>query len=53
VAVERALPDAAVKITGALGAEAFEGDAHAFLMSVYKDSTQPIALSWVGWHRLG
>jgi hypothetical protein len=44
VAVERALADTAAKITGTLGAEAFQGDAHALLMAVYKDATQPIEL---------
>jgi len=44
VAAERALADAAAKITGALGAGAFEGDAHALLMAVYKDVGQPIDL---------
>jgi hypothetical protein len=38
------LADAAANITGALGAEAFEGDAHALLMAVYKDARQPIEL---------
>jgi hypothetical protein len=41
---ERAQAEAAVKIAGALGPGAFEGDAHAFLVSVYKDAAQPIAL---------
>jgi hypothetical protein len=31
-----------VKITEALGLDAFDGDAHAFLMAIYKDATQPI-----------
>jgi hypothetical protein len=44
VAAERAQADAAAKITGALGSDAFEGDAHALLMPVYKDATQPIEL---------
>jgi len=44
VARERAQAETAVKITEALGADAFEGDAHAFLMGVYKDATQPIEL---------
>jgi hypothetical protein len=44
VACERALADAATKITAVLSADAFEGDAHAFLMGVYKDATQPIEL---------
>jgi len=41
---ERALIDAAVKIAGALGSEAFQGDAHAFLVWIYKDAAQPIEL---------
>jgi hypothetical protein len=44
VARERALADTAAKITGVLGAGAFEGDAHALLMAVYKDMTRPIEL---------
>jgi hypothetical protein len=44
VAAERAIADAAAKITGALGADAFQGDAHALLMAVYKDTAQPIEL---------
>lgn len=34
----------AALIAKALGASAFEGDAHAFMMSVYKDTAQPDAL---------
>jgi len=41
---ERASANAAAKIATVLGADAFEGDAHAFLMSVYKDAAQPSAL---------
>jgi hypothetical protein len=44
VALEAALAEAADKITGALGADAFDGDAHALLMAVYKDAHQPIEL---------
>jgi hypothetical protein len=44
VATERALANAAAKITGALGTDAFEGDAHALLMAVYKNTAQPIEL---------
>jgi hypothetical protein len=33
-----------VKITDALGAQAFSGDAHALLMGVYEDQSQPIEL---------
>jgi len=44
LAREHALAEAAQKITSALGAGAFDGDAHAFLMAVYKDAAQPIEL---------
>ena len=44
VARELALADAAAKITGALGTDKFEGDAHALLVSVYKNTAQPIGL---------
>jgi hypothetical protein len=44
VALEVALAEAADKITGALGADAFENDAHALLMAVYKDARQPTEL---------
>ena len=44
IARERALADAADKITGALGADGFDGDAHALLMAIYKDMAQPIEL---------
>jgi hypothetical protein len=44
VALEAALAEAADQITGALGAEAFDGDAHALLMAVYRDARQPIEL---------
>lgn len=40
-ATARAAVQSAEKITKALGAKAFEGDAHAYLMSVYKDQDQP------------
>ena len=33
-----------MKITDALGAQAFPGDAHALLMGVYEDQSQPIEL---------
>lgn len=36
--------ECAAAIEGALGPNAFEGDAHAFLMTVYKDTAQPLAL---------
>ena len=39
---ERAQVKAVSRITEVLGADAFEGDAHALLVSVYKDSSQPI-----------
>ena len=35
---------AAEQISAAFGPEIFEGDAHALLMSVYKDPNQPIGL---------
>jgi hypothetical protein len=41
---ERSQVQAAARITKALGPGAFEGDAHALLVSVYKDSSQPIGL---------
>ena len=44
VARERAQAETAVKITEALGADAFPGDAHAFLIGIYKDPAQPIDL---------
>lgn len=40
---EAAAAEAAAKIEGALGEAAFEGDAHALLMAVYKDAKQPLA----------
>lgn len=43
-ALERVQAETAVKIADALGAQAFAGDAHALLMGVYKDQTQPIEL---------
>ena len=39
---EQASALAAEKIAGALGESAFEGDAHAFLMAIYKDKDQPL-----------
>jgi hypothetical protein len=44
VARERAVAGAARKITAALGDDAFQGDAHALLMAVYKDPRQPVQL---------
>ncbi len=38
------LKRASEKIAAATGEAFFEGDAHALLMSVYKDSTQPIKM---------
>jgi hypothetical protein len=44
VALERAQAETARKIEDALGPRVFDGDAHAFLMVVYKDEPQPIDL---------
>jgi hypothetical protein len=44
VARELALADTAEKITAALGTDGFAGDAHALLMMVYKNATQPLKL---------
>jgi hypothetical protein len=44
LARERAQAETAVKITAALGANAFDGDAHALLTAIYKNPEQPIAL---------
>ncbi len=44
LAREQAQAISAEKIEAALGASAFEGDAHALLMAVYKDPLQPIGL---------
>ena len=33
-----------MKIAGAFGADAFDGDAHAVLIAIYKDAAQPIEL---------
>lgn len=41
---ERAAIAAAEKISLALGEDAFEGDAHALCMAIYKDGKQPIQL---------
>lgn len=38
---EQAMQEAAEKISAALGAP-FEGDAHALLMTLYKDTAQPL-----------
>lgn len=42
MAREQAAAEAAAKIAAALGDACFEGDAHAFLMAVYKDGAKPI-----------
>jgi hypothetical protein len=44
VALETAQAASAAKVTQALGDAAFEGDAHAFLVAVYKDKAQPVEL---------
>lgn len=41
---EEAVASAAAQTAEALGLQAFEGDAHALLMLVYKDLTKPLAL---------
>jgi hypothetical protein len=41
---ERAAIAAAEKISSVLGQDAFEGDAHALCMAIYKDCKQPIQL---------
>lgn len=41
---EAAVAKAAAKIEGILGDEAFDGDAHALLMAIYKDAGQPMEL---------
>jgi hypothetical protein len=44
VALRTATATAAEQISAALGSEVFHGDAHALLMTVYKDLKQPIGL---------
>ena len=44
LALEQAQAETSVKIEAALGADAFDGDAHALLTSVYKDPSQPLGL---------
>ena len=44
LAFEKARLETAAKITEALGPKAFEGDAHAFLVAVYKDPSHPYEL---------
>jgi hypothetical protein len=41
---EEAIAEAAAETQKALGIRAFEGDAHALLMLVYKDTAQPLDL---------
>lgn len=41
---ERAVREAQQKAEQALGAKVFEGDAHALLCLVYKDTEQPISI---------
>lgn len=41
---EEALAEAAAQTVEALGLKAFDGDAHALLMLVYKDTEQPLNL---------
>lgn len=42
VELEQATQDVAAKVSEILGLSAFEGDAHAFLMLVYKNEKVPI-----------
>ena len=44
VARERAQAATSAQIAEALGSEAFDGDAHAFLVMLYKDASQPISV---------
>ena len=44
VALRTATATAAERISATLGSEVFHGDAHALLMTVYKDLNQPIGL---------
>jgi hypothetical protein len=41
---EQALAAVSVKIADTLGPAGFNGDAHALLMSVYRDSNQPLSM---------
>ena len=43
LALEQAQAEASVKIEATLGADAFQGDAHALLSSVYKARRSPLA----------
>ncbi|MGC1859666.1 MAG: hypothetical protein WA733_00700 [Methylocystis sp.] len=40
----RAQAETSEKFTAALGPAAFTGDAHALLMSIYRDASQPVEL---------
>lgn len=42
--IEAAGKDALQAVKDALGTDAFEGDAHAMLVAVYKDTSKPIEL---------
>ncbi len=44
VAREQAQAKAAARITEALGTDAFQGDAHTLLVSIYKDPSLPISV---------
>jgi len=44
LARQQAQADASAQIAEALGSGAFEGDAHAFLVMLYKDASQPISV---------
>jgi hypothetical protein len=44
VALAQAQAEASERVTQALGDAAFDGDAHALLVSVYRDTTQPMEL---------
>lgn len=44
VELQQKAEQAAASIAQALGSDVFDGDAHAFLMSVYRDKTQPVDL---------
>ena len=39
---EQAMQEAATQVGEVLGAVAFEGDAHALLMMIYKDTSKPL-----------
>lgn len=41
---ERQVQEAAAKIAAAMGGKAFDGDAHALLMAIYKNEELPIEL---------